>query len=48
MIKNPKNHLSIILKSRIFWHVLKILFGFYKKFLKFQMILVYISKILKY
>ena len=25
MIKNPKNHLRIILKSRIFWH------AFFKK-----------------
>jgi hypothetical protein len=35
-------------KSKIVWHVLKnILHGFYNKFVKFQKILTYISKILK-
>ena len=47
MVKNPKNYLSIFLKSKIFWHVLKMLHGFYNKSVKFQRILVYISKILK-
>jgi hypothetical protein len=48
MTKNPENYLRIILKSKIFWYVLKkILHIFHKKFVKFQRILAYISKILK-
>jgi len=39
--------LVFFLKSKIFWHVLKMLHGFYNKSVKFQRILVYISKILK-
>jgi len=48
MTKNPENYLRIILKSKIFWYVLKkILHRFHNKFVKFQRILAYISKILK-
>jgi len=36
MTKNPENYLRIILKSKIFWYVLKkILHRFHKKFVKF-------------
>jgi hypothetical protein len=48
MAKNPKSYLSIISKSKIFWHFKKkILHGFYNKFVKFQRILANISINLK-
>jgi hypothetical protein len=48
MAKNPIFIQAFFFKSKILWHVLKkILHGFYNKFVKFQRILAYISKLAK-